>query len=65
MPNTIRGFKRPEQLVSGFAELFATELSLDKPYTISHRKFAIFTWHGCELEVLFPFLHKLFLETLL
>ena len=35
----------------GTAELFGSELGLDKVLTFAHRKFAIFSWHGCELEI--------------
>ena len=39
------------RLVSGTAELFGTELAPNVPFTFSGSKAAIFTWHGCTLEV--------------
>lgn len=39
------------QLVSGSAELFGAELATNKKYNLAGAKVAIFTWHGCELEV--------------
>lgn len=41
------------KLVSGSAELFGTELapSSKDPYTFSGTKAAIYTWHGCKLEL--------------
>lgn len=38
-------------LVKGTAELFGTELAVNNEYTFTNCKFAIFTWHGCSLEV--------------
>ncbi|KAL9101987.1 MAG: hypothetical protein Q9163_002816 [Psora crenata] len=40
------------RLLSGTAELFGTELAIKQPYTFSGTKAAIYTWHGCRLEVL-------------
>lgn len=37
--------------MTGTAELFGTELAESRTYTFSGTKAAIFTWHGCELEV--------------
>jgi len=39
------------QVLSGSAELFGTELAINHAYTFSLTKAAIFTWHGCRLEV--------------
>ncbi|KAJ5690336.1 hypothetical protein N7462_004728 [Penicillium macrosclerotiorum] len=39
------------KLLSGTAELFGTELAESQTYTFSGTKAAIYTWHGCELEV--------------
>ena len=39
------------QLISGTAELFGTELAEKHTYTFRGAKAAIFTWHGCRLEV--------------
>eukprot|EP01101_Sappina_pedata_P010479 TRINITY_DN6611_c0_g1_i1.p1 TRINITY_DN6611_c0_g1~~TRINITY_DN6611_c0_g1_i1.p1 ORF type:complete len:504 (-),score=112.96 TRINITY_DN6611_c0_g1_i1:366-1727(-) len=38
-------------LKQGTAEIFGTELALDKPYKFTGTKFAVFTWHGCILEI--------------
>lgn len=40
------------KLLKGTAELFGTELGIDREYTFGKSKFAIFTWHGAELLVL-------------
>lgn len=39
------------QLLTGTAELFGTELAESQTYTFSGTKGAIYTWHGCELEI--------------
>nr|Q0CEZ9.2 RecName: Full=mRNA cleavage and polyadenylation factor clp1 [Aspergillus terreus NIH2624] len=39
------------KLISGTAELFGTELAPSQTYTFCGTKSAIYTWHGCELEV--------------
>lgn len=41
------------KLLSGTAELFGTELapSTSVPYTFTGTKAAIYTWHGCRLEI--------------
>ena len=39
------------QLISGTAELFGTELALHQTYTFNGCKSAIYTWHGCRLEI--------------
>ncbi|KAJ5740140.1 hypothetical protein N7493_000012 [Penicillium malachiteum] len=39
------------KLLNGTAELFGTELAESQTYTFSGSKGAIYTWHGCELEV--------------
>eukprot|EP00560_Eucampia_antarctica_P000519 CAMPEP_0197834594 /NCGR_PEP_ID=MMETSP1437-20131217/22997_1 /TAXON_ID=49252 ORGANISM="Eucampia antarctica, Strain CCMP1452" /NCGR_SAMPLE_ID=MMETSP1437 /ASSEMBLY_ACC=CAM_ASM_001096 /LENGTH=483 /DNA_ID=CAMNT_0043439415 /DNA_START=48 /DNA_END=1499 /DNA_ORIENTATION=+ len=39
-------------LLQGSAEVFGAELALDKPYNLrGNNKIAIFTWHGCVLDV--------------
>ncbi|KAL8911302.1 MAG: hypothetical protein Q9171_003510 [Xanthocarpia ochracea] len=40
-----------EQLLSGSTELFGTELAQKQTYTFSGTKAAIYTWHGCSIEV--------------
>jgi len=39
------------RLLSGSAEIFGIELAQNKWYSFSGQKFAVFTWHGAELEV--------------
>ncbi|KIN00369.1 hypothetical protein OIDMADRAFT_42295 [Oidiodendron maius Zn] len=39
------------KVISGTAELFGTELALNHTYTFRGTKAAIFTWHGCQLEI--------------
>ncbi|KAL2853262.1 hypothetical protein BJY01DRAFT_207177 [Aspergillus pseudoustus] len=39
------------KLQTGTAELFGTELAPSQTYTFSGTKAAIYTWHGCTLEV--------------
>ena len=39
------------QILSGTAEIFGTELALNHIYTFQGIKAAIFTWHGCQIEV--------------
>lgn len=39
------------KLLTGTAECFGTELAPERPYTFTGVKGAIFTWHGCTLEV--------------
>ncbi|KAL4887566.1 hypothetical protein BJY04DRAFT_176214 [Aspergillus karnatakaensis] len=39
------------KLLTGTAELFGTELAPSQIYTFSGTKAAIYTWHGCTLEV--------------
>ncbi|KAG9244384.1 Pre-mRNA cleavage complex II protein Clp1-domain-containing protein [Calycina marina] len=39
------------KVLSGTAELFGTELALNHPYTFRGTKAAIYSWHGCRLEV--------------
>ncbi|KAL3470919.1 putative mRNA cleavage factor complex II protein Clp1 [Aspergillus californicus] len=39
------------KLLTGTAELFGTELASSQTYTFSGTKSAIYTWHGCTLEV--------------
>lgn len=40
-----------QQLLSGNAELFGTELAQKQTYSFSGTKAAIYTWHGCTIEV--------------
>ncbi|KAI8060129.1 Pre-mRNA cleavage complex II protein Clp1-domain-containing protein [Gongronella butleri] len=44
------------KLVKGTAEIFGTELAQGVEYTFSGRKAAIYTWHGCTLDVQGTFL---------
>ncbi|MCJ1225041.1 Cleavage polyadenylation factor subunit clp1 [Toensbergia leucococca] len=39
------------KLLSGAAELFGTELALKQNYYFTGTKVAIYTWHGCRIEV--------------
>jgi polyribonucleotide 5'-hydroxyl-kinase len=39
------------QILSGTAELFGTELAINHVYSFYGTKGAIFTWHGCRIEV--------------
>ncbi|KAJ6184478.1 Pre-mRNA cleavage complex II Clp1 [Penicillium mononematosum] len=39
------------KLLNGTAELFGTELAESQTYTFTGTKAAIFTWHGCALEI--------------
>ena len=39
------------RLLSGHAELFGVELAPKQTYSLSGCKGAIFTWHGCQLEI--------------
>ncbi|EEH40325.1 hypothetical protein PAAG_02380 [Paracoccidioides lutzii Pb01] len=39
------------KLLAGTAELFGTELAASQTYTFAGTKAAIYTWHGCTLEV--------------
>ncbi|MCJ1477644.1 Cleavage polyadenylation factor subunit clp1 [Lambiella insularis] len=39
------------KLLSGTAEIFGTELALNQTYVFNGRKAAVFSWHGCRLEV--------------
>jgi len=39
-------------LLSGDAEIFGTELAQKQPYSFTGTKAAIYTWHGCHIEVL-------------
>ena len=39
-------------LLQGSAEVFGAEMALERPYTLAgNNKIAIFTWHGCVLDV--------------
>ncbi|KAI8372301.1 Pre-mRNA cleavage complex II protein Clp1-domain-containing protein [Choanephora cucurbitarum] len=37
--------------MTGTAEIFGTELAIGATYTFTGRKAAVYTWHGCTLEV--------------
>ncbi|KAL9072516.1 MAG: hypothetical protein Q9161_003528 [Pseudevernia consocians] len=45
------GTKVEVRLLSGSAELFGTELPIKQAYTFTGTKAAIYTWHGCRIEV--------------
>ncbi|KAF9933102.1 Cleavage polyadenylation factor subunit clp1, partial [Modicella reniformis] len=45
------GSKVKLRLVTGTAEVFGTELGLNTDYEFSGRKIALFTWHGCKLQI--------------
>eukprot|EP01083_Nonionella_stella_P055972 147589_1 len=38
------------KLVRGTAEVFGTELAIDRTYSLKNVKIAVFTWHGCTLQ---------------
>jgi len=40
-----------EKLLTGTGEIFGTELAQGIEYTLNGGKLAIFTWHGCSLQV--------------
>ena len=48
---TMTLFRNLIQVVRGGGEVFGTELVANKVYTFEDSKFAVFTWHGCEVEV--------------
>lgn len=39
------------RLLSGRAEIFGTELASHRDYSFRGEKFAVFTWHGAEIEL--------------
>ncbi|KAI9017058.1 Pre-mRNA cleavage complex II protein Clp1-domain-containing protein [Gaertneriomyces semiglobifer] len=39
------------KLKSGTAEIFGSELTTDPEYILSGKKLAVYTWHGCELQL--------------
>lgn len=39
------------KLIQGTAEIFGTELAVGVEYSFTGRKAAVYTWHGCTLEV--------------
>ncbi|RGB29078.1 Pre-mRNA cleavage complex II protein Clp1-domain-containing protein [Rhizophagus diaphanus] len=39
------------KLISGTAEIFGTEIGIGHEYEFSGRKIALFTWHGCTIEI--------------
>ncbi|KAL8987935.1 MAG: hypothetical protein Q9177_002921 [Variospora cf. flavescens] len=45
------GSKVEIKLLSGTAELFGTEIAQKQTYTFTGTKAAIYTWHGCRIEV--------------
>ncbi|KAL8760936.1 MAG: hypothetical protein Q9184_002904 [Pyrenodesmia sp. 2 TL-2023] len=45
------GSKVEIKLLSGTAELFGTEIAQKQTYTFTGTKAAIYTWHGCSIEV--------------
>lgn len=38
-------------MTDGTGEIFGTELAKDRAYTFTRCKFALFSWHGCTIEV--------------
>ncbi|KAI8877110.1 Clp1-domain-containing protein [Backusella circina FSU 941] len=44
------------KLAKGTAEIFGTELAVGVTYTFTGRKAAVYTWHGCTLEISGQFL---------
>jgi len=42
------------KLLKGTAEVFGTELAPGREYIFHHAKAAVFTWHGCELQISGP-----------
>jgi len=45
------------QLVSGFAEIFGTELVKNHPYSLpSGSKVAVFSWQGCTVNISFDYM---------
>jgi polyribonucleotide 5'-hydroxyl-kinase len=53
-PVTLAIYLTKPQLLSGTAEIFGTELAEKHTYTFRGTKAAIFTWHGCRIEVSGP-----------
>lgn len=51
-PKILRITNFRAQLVSGDAELFGTELAQKQSYIFTGTKAAIYTWHGCRIEVI-------------
>ncbi|MCJ1304751.1 Cleavage polyadenylation factor subunit clp1 [Hypocenomyce scalaris] len=49
---TALGIHVEVKLLSGTAEIFGTELAIKQAYTFSGTKAAIYTWHGCRIEVI-------------
>lgn len=39
------------KMTDGTGEIFGTELAKDRAYTFTRCKFALFSWHGCTIEV--------------
>ncbi|CDH48990.1 polyribonucleotide 5-hydroxyl-kinase clp1 [Lichtheimia corymbifera JMRC:FSU:9682] len=44
------------KLLKGTAEIFGTEIAVGVSYTFTGRKVAVYTWHGCALEITGEFL---------
>lgn len=41
------------QMIDGRGEMFGTELAKNRKYTfVSGSKVAVYTWHGCTIQVL-------------
>jgi polyribonucleotide 5'-hydroxyl-kinase len=51
IPSSSGGISSTITLRSGSAELFGAELAIDRPVHLTSAKVAIFTWHGCILDV--------------
>ena len=46
----------PTQLVTGCAEIFGSEIAVDKVYKFpSLSNSAVFTWQGCSISISFPY----------
>ncbi|CAG8574258.1 12561_t:CDS:10, partial [Acaulospora morrowiae] len=39
------------KLITGTAEIYGTEIGIGPEYEFSGRKVALFTWHGCKIEI--------------
>jgi polyribonucleotide 5'-hydroxyl-kinase len=39
------------RLIAGTAEIFGTEIAQDHVYKFAFTNVAVFTWHGCKIEV--------------